>query len=106
MATATAPVRPKAPQLKDQQLFIDGKFVNSSSGKTFTAINPATGEALCKVAEADAADVDRAVKAARKALESGPWKTMDAVERGNLMFKLADLVAKHAEELAALESLN
>jgi aldehyde dehydrogenase (NAD+) len=106
MATATAPVRPKAPQLKDQQLFIDGKFVNSSSGKTFTAINPATGEVLCKVAEADAADVDRAVKAARKALESGPWKTMDAVERGNLMFKLADLVAKHAEELAALESLN
>ncbi|MBS0211245.1 MAG: aldehyde dehydrogenase family protein [Planctomycetes bacterium] len=106
MATATPPARPKTPQLKDQQLFIDGKFAASKSGKSFTAINPATGDALCQVAEADASDVDRAVAAARRALESSPWKTLDAAARGELMFKLADLVVENAEELASLESLN
>ena len=107
MATATAkPRAAQPPTVKDQPLFIGGKFVDSVSGKTFPAINPATGETICQVAEADKADVDRAVKAARKALESGPWKTMDAADRGRLLSKLADLVEKHAEELAALESLN
>ncbi len=76
------------------------------SGKTFPAINPATGETICQVAEGDKADIDLAVKAARKALEAGPWKKMDAADRGRLMFKLADLIEKDAEELAALESLN
>jgi aldehyde dehydrogenase (NAD+) len=96
----------KPPVVKDQPLFIGGKFVDGASGKTFPAINPATGETLCQVYEADGSDVDRAVKAARQALESGPWKTMDAAERGRLLFKLADLVEQNAEELAALESLN
>jgi aldehyde dehydrogenase (NAD+) len=107
MATKTAekPRTVKAPTVKDQPLFIGGKFVDGSSNKTFAAINPATGETLCQCAEADASDVDRAVKAARKALESGPWKTMDAVDRGRLLFKLADAIEKNAEELAALESL-
>src|ERR1700722_20814789 len=108
MATATATksrtITP--PPVKDQPLFINGKFVDGNSGKTFAAINPATGETLCQVAEADKTDVDRAVKAARKALESGPWKMMDAADRGRLLFKLADLVEKEAEELAVLESLN
>src|SRR5262245_34935677 len=67
----------KAPQVKDQPLFIGGKWLDSVSNKTFPAINPATGEAICQVAEGDAADIDLAAKAARKALESGPWKTMD-----------------------------
>jgi aldehyde dehydrogenase (NAD+) len=108
MATATAKKAPapKRPTAKDTALFIGGKFVDGSSGKTFPAINPATGETLCQVAEADNSDVDLAAKAARKALESGPWSKMDAVERGRLLFKLADLVAENAEELAALESLN
>ena len=108
MATATTkkPRASKAPAVKDQPLFIGGKFVEGSSKKTFAAINPATGETLCQVAEADKSDVDRAVKTARKALETGPWKKMDAADRGRLMFKLADLAEKHAEELAALESLN
>jgi aldehyde dehydrogenase (NAD+) len=107
MATATAEkTRPvKAPPVKDQPLFINGKFVDGSSGKTFPAINPATGATLAQVAEADKNDVDMAVKAARKALESGPWSKMDAADRGRLMFKLADLIEKEAEELAALESL-
>src|SRR5262245_20573568 len=95
-----------APRVKDQPLFIGGKFVDSVSGKTFAAINPATGEAICQVAEADKADVDLAVRAARQALESGPWPKMDAAERGRLLFKLADLIEARAEELAVLEALN
>src|SRR5262245_60633079 len=108
MATATTEKARtvKAPKVKDQPLFINGKFVDSVSGKTFAAINPSTGETICQVAEADKADVDLAVKAARKALESGPWKKMDAADRGRLLFKLADLVEKEAEELAILESFN
>ncbi len=96
----------KAPQVKDQPLFINGRFVDSVSGKTFPAINPANGEVLCQVAEGDAADIDLAVKAARAALETGPWNRMDAADRGRLLYKLADLVEKNSEELAALESLN
>src|SRR5580692_12799345 len=96
----------KVPVVKDQPLFIDGRFVDSSDQKTFATINPATGETICQVAEASAQDVDAAAKAARKALESGPWKTMDAADRGKLMFKLADLVEENAEDLAVLESLN
>jgi aldehyde dehydrogenase (NAD+) len=95
-----------APVVKDQPLFIGGKFVDSVSGKTFPAINPATGETLCQVAEADAADVDLAVQAARKALDAGPWKRMDAADRGRLLYKLADRIEKEAEDLAALEALN
>ena len=108
MATATVdkPRTVKPPTVKDQMLFIGGKFVDGSSKKTFPAINPATGETLCQVAEADSADVDRAVQAARQALESGPWKRIDAADRGRLLSKLADLTERHAEELAALESLN
>jgi aldehyde dehydrogenase (NAD+) len=105
-ATASKARTVKAPQVKDQPLFIGGKFVDSASGKTFAAINPATGETICQVAEADKADVDKAVQAARKALDSGPWKTMDAAERGRLLYKLADRIEQNAEELAALEALN
>jgi aldehyde dehydrogenase (NAD+) len=103
-ATKTRTVKP--PQVKDQPLFIGGKFVDSVSGKTFPAINPATGETICQVAEADKADVDLAVKAARKALETRPWATMDAADRGRLLYKLADLIEQNAQDLAALESLN
>jgi len=108
MATATtAKTRGvKPPTVKDQPLFIGGKFVDSVSGKTFSAINPATGETICQVAQADKTDVDLAVKAARKAVESGPWSKMDAADRGRLLYKLADLVERDAAELAALESFN
>jgi aldehyde dehydrogenase (NAD+) len=105
-ATASKARSVKPPVVKDQPLFIGGKFVDSVSGKTFPAINPATGQTLCQVAEGDKADIDLAVKAARKALESGPWKNLDAADRGRLLYRLADLVEKNAEELAALESLN
>jgi aldehyde dehydrogenase (NAD+) len=108
MATATAEKTRtiKAPKVKDQPLFIGGKWLDSVSGKTFPTINPATGETICQVAEGDKADVDLAVKAARKAFESGPWPKMSAAERGRLLHKLADLIEEHAGDLAALESLD
>jgi aldehyde dehydrogenase (NAD+) len=105
MATKVAPVS-SGPKVRLTKLFIDNQWVNSSDGGEFETYNPATGEVLAKVAAGSAADVDRAVKAARKALESGPWSTMDAADRGRLLSKLADLVEKNADELAALESLN
>src|SRR5262245_16839813 len=106
MATADKPRSVKPTVVKDQPLFIGGRFVDSQSGKTFPAINPATGGTICQVAEADQADVDLAVRAARTALESGPWNRMDAADRGRLLFKLADLVEAQATNLATLESLN
>ncbi|MCI0377116.1 MAG: aldehyde dehydrogenase family protein [Gemmataceae bacterium] len=105
MVSATIGKAP-APKVRDQQLFIGGKWADSASGKSFPTINPATGDTLCQVAEADATDVDRAVQTARKALESGPWPQMDAADRGRLLLRLADQVEKHARDLAALESLN
>src|SRR5918912_1471709 len=94
MATATLerPRTVKPPKVKDQPLFIGGKWVDSVSGKTFPTLNPATGETICQVAEGDKADVDLAVKAARKAFEEGPWPRMSASERGRLLHRLADLM--------------
>jgi aldehyde dehydrogenase (NAD+) len=106
--TATQKVRTaKPPKVKQvQPLFIGGKWQDSVSGKTFPTINPATGEVICQVAEGDKADVDLAVKAARRAFEQGPWPKMNASERGRLLHRLADLIEQHREELAALESLD
>src|SRR5215475_10241003 len=85
------------------KLLINGKWIESSSGKTFPTINPATGEVITQVAESDAPDVDRAVTAARTAFDRGPWRKMSGSQRGSLLNKLADLVEKHADELAQLE---
>jgi aldehyde dehydrogenase (NAD+) len=87
------------------RLLINNRWVPSESGKTFATINPSTGEEICQVAEADAADVDRAVKAARAAFE-GPWRKMRASERGRLLYRLADLIEANADELARLETLD
>src|SRR5690349_7569070 len=107
MATATAskPRTVKPPKVKHTQMFIDGKWRDSLSGKTFTTVNPATGETICQVAEGDKADVDLAVKSARKAFEDSAWARTNASDRGPLLHKLADLIEKNREELAALESL-
>ncbi len=94
------------PQVTDRLLLIDGKWQPSVSGKMFATLDPATEQVICQVAEADAADVDLAVKAARKAFETGPWSKMNASERGRLMYRLADLIEKHADEIAALEALD
>src|SRR6266700_3931450 len=108
MATATAekPRTIKPPRVKDQPLLIGGKWLDSVSGKTFPTVNPATGETICQVAEGDKADVDLAVKAARKAFEEGPWPKMSPAERGRLVNRLADLIETNTEELAALETLD
>src|ERR1700737_1842275 len=108
MATATAPQSRtiRAPKVKDQPMFINGKWIDSVSGKTFATINPANGETICQVAEGDKADIDLAVKAARKAFEEGPWPRMTASQRGLRINKFADLIEKNQEELAALESLD
>eukprot|EP00249_Psilotum_nudum_P004815 c18309_g1_i2 orf=531-1358(-) len=97
----------KAPvDVKYTQLFIDGTFVDALSGKTFPTVDPRTGELIALVAEADAHDVDRAVKAARKAFDVGPWPRMTGYERGCVLFKFASLIEQHSEELAALETLD
>src|SRR5260370_22933263 len=103
MATATA-VLERNVKIGPTKLLINGKWVNSVSGKTFPTINPSTGDAITQVAESDAADVDKAVAAARAAFDKGPWRKMSAAERGVLMYKLADLIEKHADEPAQLES--
>src|SRR5208283_1861484 len=83
-----------------------GRWLDSVSGKTFASTNPATCETICQIAEGDKADIDLAVQAARKAFEEGPWPKMNASERGRLLHRLADLIEKHQEELAALETLD
>ena len=70
--------------------FIEGKFHNAESGKTFVTENPATGKPLAKIAECDAPDVDRAVKSARKAFESGAWVRMKPSERKKILLRFAD----------------
>jgi aldehyde dehydrogenase (NAD+) len=87
------------------KLLINNRWVPSESGKTFATINPSTGEEICQVAEADGADVDKAVKAARAAFE-GPWRKMRASERGRLLYRLADLIEANTDELARLETLD
>ena len=88
------------------KLLINGKWIDSSSGKTFPTINPATGELITQVAESDAPDVDKAVHAARHAFEKSAWSKMSASDRGRLINKLADLIEEHADELAQMESLD
>lgn len=89
-----------------RKLLIDNCWIASESGETFATIDPTTGEEICQVAAAGAGDVDKAVLAARKAFELGPWRKMNASERGRLLYRLADLIEAHADELARLESLD
>jgi aldehyde dehydrogenase (NAD+) len=102
----TLTARTPTPTIRQTRLLIDNQWVDPVEGGSFETYNPATGEAIAQIAAGTAADVDKAVKAARRALEHGPWSTMDAAERGRLMDELADLVKRHSAELAALESLN
>ena len=90
---------------KPHQLLIDGHRVPSSSGRTLKSLNPATEEVIATIAEGNEADVDRAVAAARRAFE-GPWRTMRAAERGNLLLKWAELLKRHADEIIEIESLD
>ena len=87
-------------------MLINGQWVEAASGETFATYDPATGEVICDVAAGDKKDIDRAVKAARAAFESGPWRKMTPSDRGRAIWKLADLLEKNLEEFAQLESLD
>ena len=89
-----------------RQLFINGQWADAASGKTFATPNPATGETLANIAEGDAEDIDRAVRAARRAFEEGPWSKMTPSERGRIIWRIGDLILEHTDELAQLESLD
>jgi phenylacetaldehyde dehydrogenase len=92
--------------LSNHRMLIDGRFVSAAAGQTLPVYNPATGDVITHVPEAEAEDVDRAVRAARRAFDEGPWSRMSPSERGRLIWKLGDLVEKNLEELAELESLD
>src|SRR5665213_1283716 len=91
--------------LGERKLLIDGKWQDAVSGKVFETRNPATGELLATVAEGDAADIDLAVAAARRAFE-GPWSKAKPYDRQRLLLKFADLVEQHIEELLTLDTLD
>src|SRR6266404_5026926 len=93
-------------KIESGRLLIDGQWVDGA--KKFDTVNPATGEILTQIAEGSSADVDRAVDAARRALEdrSGPWRKMSARDRGRHIWKLADLIEQNIDELAELETLD
>ena len=89
-----------------RKLLINGQWVESASGKTFPTYNPADGEVLCEVYEGDREDIDRAVKAARKAFESGAWPKTTPNVRSKMLWKLSELIEKNAQTLAELETLD
>jgi acyl-CoA reductase-like NAD-dependent aldehyde dehydrogenase len=89
-----------------RKMLIDGKWVDAASGKTFETLDPATGTVLARVAEGDAEDVDRAVRAARRAFDAGPWTRMAPAARQKILLKVADLIDANGLELAQLETLD
>src|SRR6202521_2851802 len=91
---------------KKHQMLIDGKWVDARSGKTFTVEDPATEEIIAHVPAGDKADIDLAVTAARRALETGPWSRISPAARQRLVWSLGDLLERHADELAELEALD
>lgn len=101
-------ISPKAQAFlsSSRPMLIDGKWVQSASGKTFPVYDPVSGEVSANVAAGDAEDINRAVEAARKAFESGPWRDMTPSERGRLIWRIGDLLLENAEEFAELESID
>ena len=98
---------PTKTKVEPGRLFINGQFVDAVAGTTFDTINPATGDVLTQVAEGREADIDRAVKAARAAFDSGPWtRKMSASDRARILWKVGDLLLANAEELGELETLD
>jgi len=89
------------------RLLIDGEWVEAASGETFATFNPATEETLAEVAYGRAEDIERAVRAARKAFaDDSPWRRINASDRGRLIWRIADLIEEHGDELAMLETLD
>src|SRR4030042_5214325 len=90
--------------MKDYKLYIDGKFVDSQSGETYKAANPATEEPIAEVAKANREDTKRAIAAARKAFDEGPWPRTSARERARIMLQIAKKIAAQGTDLASIES--
>src|SRR6266446_8103273 len=93
------------PKLNPGKLFINGKQEDAASGKTIDVTNPATGELLTTVPDGDARDIDRAVAAARASFEKKTWRGMDPSKKEKILWNVADLLVKHKDELAMIESM-
>ncbi|XP_031382247.1 aldehyde dehydrogenase family 2 member B4, mitochondrial-like isoform X2 [Punica granatum] len=102
-AAVEEPISPSV-NIENTQLLIDGAFVDAASGKTFSTIDPRTGEIIAHVAEGNQEDVNRAVLAARRAFDNGPWPKMIPYERSCVLLRFADLLEKHRPELASIET--
>lgn len=87
-------------------LLIDGEWVQPASGKHYDCVNPSTGKTVARVADGDATDVDRAVKAARSAFDDGPWSRMHPADRGRIIYALAQLVRENAQQLAEIDAID
>ncbi|KAJ4973678.1 hypothetical protein NE237_006852 [Protea cynaroides] len=103
-AALEEPIITPSVQVNHTQILINGQFVDAVSGKTFPTLDPRTGDVIAHVAEGDAEDINRAVAAARMAFDEGPWPKMTAYERSRIMFRFADLIEKHNDEIATLET--
>jgi 4-guanidinobutyraldehyde dehydrogenase / NAD-dependent aldehyde dehydrogenase len=107
MSTSLESYQAQAAQLKiEGRAYIDGEYVDARSGATFDCISPVHGQVLCKVASGDAADIDAAVKAARRSFNSGVWSELAPKDRKRILLKLAELIYQHSAELAMLETLD
>lgn len=109
MSTTTQSPIPKSLQSflsAPKKLLIDGKWVAAKSGKTFDVFDPATDQVFAQVAEGDAADVELAVAAARKAFDEGPWSKMTASQRSQIIWRIGDLIEQNADELAQMETID
>src|SRR5262250_528258 len=107
-ATTLAMVDPKVAEFVtgSRRMLIDGAWVEAASGKTLPVYDPATEEVIAHVAEGDSADIERAVRAARRAFDAGPWRKVTPSERGRMLWRLADLLEARLEEFAQLEALD
>src|SRR5262252_7961263 len=107
-AATLARVDPKVAEFVtgSRRMLIDGAWVEAASGKTFPVYDPATEEVIAHVAEGDSADIERAVRAARRAFDAGPWRKVTPSERGRMLWRLADLLEARLEEFAQLEALD
>ena len=106
MLNPLSPLPLKDPTLFRQSNYLDGKWVEAKSGKTFEVEDPATQEIIAHVPAGDKADIDAAVAAARKAFETGPWSRISPRDRQRLVWSLGDLLERHADEFAELEALD
>jgi betaine-aldehyde dehydrogenase len=92
--------------MKTCELYLNGRFVPADSRRTLDVLDPATGDAIARVPDANTVDVSRAVEAARRAFDEGAWRTSTAQERGRILFNLARMVRERAADLAELETIN